>query len=123
MIHGFFLISTEGPIPGEPHHCVPIKRLRDEVRDDYLLVSVDPPIKPDISVVGEAIHELVLATRLADESLFPISPWPCYVYVGRLRGASPATETITKEDLQILTFGNLFKTAEEARAYRSTPSS
>ena len=40
----FYLASSESYILAGPRRCTVVKRPRGERRDDYLLISIDPPL-------------------------------------------------------------------------------
>ena len=80
----FFLSSSEGYGLEEPRACFRIKRLLGSGRDDYLLIRIAPPIPGQPYGLGDRdIAEVVIATRHAGSSLFPITDWPVFVHVAR----------------------------------------
>jgi hypothetical protein len=69
----FYLASSEGYGMESPRRCKPIKRLRAENRDDYLLIIIDPPLNGQRFGPGDCdIDQVIVATRHAGQSLFPI---------------------------------------------------
>lgn len=93
--------------------------LRDVYRDDLMLIEVEPPVIGQPYGLGaEDISELVIAARLEGYTLFPVSPWPCPVYVCRM-----LDETITEslviarpEQVPLIAWAELYPTREEAEA-------
>jgi hypothetical protein len=113
----FYLISGERSDPQVPTACWASGRLRDQFRDDYMLVSIHPAIVGQKYGLGsQDIDRLVLSTRLAGTSLYPIREWPCHVYVMRIKNASiDANGIIGKEDVELIGGGTLHATEEDAQ--------
>lgn len=111
----FYIKSTEGYEDFSfPRACYPIKRLKGEKRDDYLLIAVEPPIIGQKYGLGDKdIDFLIIATRHADTSLFPVSEWPLYVHI-----AYPLIEnvefisSILLKDIKLIAWGELYQTKE-----------
>lgn len=108
----FYLVSTELREPYEPRACRIVRRLRSELRDDLALVEIAPPLPRHVYDTSEDVQWLILAARHQGASLFPVSEWPLAVYICRPKGdAKPETETIASENLAILDWGEVRKTA------------
>lgn len=113
-----FVLSTAGeyfPLTA-PHSCLEIDRMKDSVRDDYMLVRVEPAFRDD-RIGPLELDQLILSTRLRPYSLYPITEWPVHVYVTRV--VDPAilkTLNFTKEQVELIGWGMLFQTLEAARA-------
>jgi hypothetical protein len=85
--------------------------------DDYLLVEIDPPlIGQRFGRGAEDVNLLVLATRHAGQSLFPVSEWPLYVHVALARRDLTGAATVAEEDLQLIGWGEIYRTEEDAAA-------
>src|SRR2546429_2573950 len=107
----FFLCARgESRALSEPRACWARARLQDDIRDDYMLVEIQPPlIGQKYGLGGDDINQLVLATRHAGRSLYPISEWPSYVYVFRILDYSLITQsTFTANQVEMLTWGMIF---------------
>jgi hypothetical protein len=102
----------------DPRPCWEIRRLRDDVRDDYMLVRVEPPLVGQRFGLGpKNVDQLILASRVAGYTLYPISSWPCPVYVWRLRhddGVS-ATGSFSSAQVELIAWGLIFDTIDKAR--------
>ena len=117
----FFLGSGEG---GEftwlPRACWRLQRLKYGMRDDCLLVRIDPPLEsekllPYFPTVPMHLNHLVLATRLQGGTLFPLKEWPEYVYVAVLPLKCPITLTEIPEAENILfAWGELYPSLQSA---------
>jgi hypothetical protein len=117
--HNKFFLTAAGeyhPLTS-PRECSEIRRLRDTIRDDYMLVRIEPSFRDERSSPMD-IDRLVISTRLKPHSLYPITDWPCHVYVMRivddhLLEASSFTET----QEEMIAWGTLFKTLAEAQRF------
>ena len=96
--------------------CRPIGRLRDSIRDDHMLIEVDPPvIGQAYGLGGRDITELVLSARWVGSTLFPVTEWPCHVYISRILDESVVrTSTFTGEQVEMIGWGAIFRTLDEA---------
>jgi hypothetical protein len=93
-----------------------ISRLRDEVRDDYMLIAIEPPLEGQRFGMGATeIKNLIICTRVQGQTLFPISEWPAFVYVARaLDDAVLTSQAFTREQVELIAWGALFRTRDEA---------
>jgi hypothetical protein len=116
-IPDFYLASSEGYDLEGPRRCFQIKRLRGDVRDDYLLIHIDPPILGQKYGLGEKdICELIVATRHEGTSLFPIVDWPVYVHVARVLVDSPEErEVLHNIEFEEIAWAELYETEEKAQ--------
>ena len=112
----FYLASTEGCNLERPRRCLPIKRLRGEDRDDYLLVSLDPPLYVEASDVGGMeLDQVIIATRHRGESLFLVTGWPVYVHVARLLVPFRGQDAVQNGEMESLAWAELYQTETAAR--------
>ncbi len=96
--------------------------MEDLTRNDYMLVSIDPAFR-DERIGPLAIDRLILSTRFEPYSLYPISEWPSHVYVARVVDPSILkTQRFTKEQVELIAWGTLFQTLENARDFASNGS-
>jgi hypothetical protein len=74
----FFLSSAgESELLSEPRACWSRARLRDQVRDDYMLIQIEPPLIGQQFGLGDKdISQLIISARLQGDTLFPVSHWP-----------------------------------------------
>jgi len=115
-VKDFYLASTEGYGLEIPRHCVPIRRLRGDVRDDYLLVKITPPlIGQHFGLGGNDIAQVIVASRHEGESLFPVRSWPVYVHVARLLVPSIGT-TVQQDEMELIAWAELYPTKADAEA-------
>ena len=112
----FYLASSEGYGMENPRRCTAIKRLRGEERDDYLLVTIDPPlIGQAFGLGGRDVDQVIVATRHRGESLFPIMRWPVFVHVARLLVTYEGQDVVRNDEMESIAWAELYSTEEAAR--------
>ncbi len=82
-----FFLSAAGESEGlaSPRACWEKARLKDQVRDDHMLVEIEPPlIGQGYGLGGQDITSLILSARHEGFPLFPVKEWPCHVYIARI---------------------------------------
>lgn len=99
-----------------PRRAYSIKRIRGDVRDDFLLLKIDPPLTPPKEFPGNDIDRILVATRHADASLFPIDRWPVYVFVLRILVEDPERRDVLHNDeLELIAWAALYRTRSDAK--------
>jgi hypothetical protein len=85
-----------------------------------MLVEVDPPVVGDEFSKGAAdLTELLILTRHAGSSLFPIKGLPFAVYVIRILDESiTATSDFAENQVELIGWADVFRTAEDADIMR-----
>lgn len=115
-----FFLSTAGEYAplSEPRACCKKGRLSDSARNDYMLIEIDPPLFDQRFGIRDAhVTNLLLSTRYEGYTLYPISEWPSHVYVMRvLDDRILTTHLFTKEQVELIAWGLIFRTLEEAQA-------
>jgi hypothetical protein len=93
--------------------------MRDELRDDYMLIEIAPALAGQIFGLGSAdISMLIISSRHCGRTLFPVSEWPSYVYVARMLDDSIASSLeFTRSQVELIAWGSLFRTLEQARGH------
>ena len=117
---GFFL-SAAGEMRGDlstTRVCWIRGRLRDEIRDDYMLIEIEPPLIGQAYGLGDRdITNLLISSHLQGFTLFPIREWPCHVYITRILDESiTKTLVFTKGQVEMIGWGAIYRTIEEANA-------
>jgi|SRR5450755_1030801 len=115
-----FFLSAVGEMRGDlavPRACWNKDRLRDEVRNDYMLVEVEPPVIGQRYGLGnQDIPELIISTRHHGFSLFPVTEWPSRVYVARILDPSIIQSLVfTRGQVEVIGWGMIFRTEDEAK--------
>lgn len=113
-----FFMSTAGEYEplAAPRACSQIARLRDDVRDDHMLIEIDPTLDGQrFGLGGTEIRHLIVSARHRGQTLFPISEWPAFVYVARILDDSVFKGlAFTREQVELIAWGALFHTRTEA---------
>jgi hypothetical protein len=80
------------------------------------LVKLSPPVPGAVFGDNAAeISDVIVTSREEGENLFAIKRFPCHVYIARLRRPGVTTEsTLGKADLEILGWGELYRTRTDA---------
>jgi hypothetical protein len=116
-----FFLSAAGEMRADlatVRACWSKGRLRDDVRDDYMLSEVDPPvIGQEYGLGDQDIRELIISTHFRGFTLFPVTEWPSHVYVGRMLDPSVAqTLVFTASQVELIGWAMIFPTRAEAEA-------
>lgn len=113
-----FFMSTAGEYEplAAPRACWSKARLSDDVRDDHMLIEIEPTlIGQSFGLGGMDINHLIISSRLQGQTLYPISEWPSFVYVARiLDDAIFKSRAFTREQIELIAWGTLFRTREKA---------
>src|SRR5438132_10011014 len=93
-----------------------ISRLRGSVRDDHMLIQINPPlIGQRYGLADKDIVNLVLSSRFEGDSLFPVKQWPCHVYISRILDEKiEKTLEFTRDQVEIIAWGIMFRALDEA---------
>lgn len=99
-----------------PRACWQHARLRDDVRDDHMLIDIDPALDGQRFDLGAGdITQLIISARHRGQTLYPISEWPFFVYIARiLDKAVLRSHAFKREEVELIAWGTLFRTREEA---------
>jgi hypothetical protein len=84
-----------------------------------MLIEIAPPLIGQRYGLGSKdIANLILSARHEGFSLFPIKEWPCHVYIARiLDDAITKTLTFTRSQVEIIAWGMIFRTLDEANTH------
>ena len=116
-----FYLSTAGeygPLT-DPRACWAGMRLRDNVRDDYMEIEIDPPlIGQGFGLGDDDIKCLLIASRLDGLTLYPIIQWPVAVYVSRILDYRVRESgSFEKCQVELIAWGMIYRTLQEARSW------
>jgi hypothetical protein len=113
-----FFMSAAGEYEplAAPRACWQKARLRDEARDDYMLIEIEPALDGQrFGLGGTDVTSLIISSRHRGQTLYPISEWPSFVYVARvLDDAILRSFTFTRDQVELIAWGTLFRTLEQA---------
>lgn len=81
-----FFLTTEGEYSplAEPRACWNRGRLRDDRRDDYMLVEIDPPFVDPLAGIAQATSRLLLSSKFEGTSIYEKIRAPLPVYVAHI---------------------------------------
>jgi hypothetical protein len=116
--HFFLSAAGESIELAKPRECWEINRMRIAARDDYMLISMEPPYRQPLGIGYRDIYKLIIATRFKGYSLYPITSWPCDVSVFLTTGENIAAASDFKPDqIQCVAWAMLFRTLAEAETH------
>jgi hypothetical protein len=116
--HFFLSAAGESIELAKPRECWEIKRMRDAMRTDYMLISMEPPYRDPHGIGYRDIYKLVIATRFKGYSLYPITSWPCHVTVFLIANENiDAAVEIGLGQMRNVAWAMLFQTLSEAEAH------
>jgi len=111
----YFLSSLDNTRFTQTRECTFEKRLRFNTGKDCALVKLVPPVVGQDFGLPADIDLFVIAARHQGQELFPITTFPCSVHIARpLIEDIGVREVITKEDLEVIAWGDLYKTRFDA---------
>jgi hypothetical protein len=84
-----------------------------------MLVEIDPVlIDQSNELEGRGISQLIISTRFKGYTLYPLTAWPSHVYIARILDETILrTLSFTKKQIELIAWGMLFRTLEEAEAH------
>ena len=116
--HLYLSAAGESIELAKPRECWEIKRMRDAVRADYMLISIEPPYREPQGIGYRDVYKLVIATRFRGYSLYPITSWPCHVSVFLMANEEIGTGLeIAAGQIRNVAWAMLFQTLAEAEAH------
>ncbi len=111
----YYLSSLES-VRFEPvRECELVKQMEFDTGKQCALVKLSPAVIGQPWGLVEDIEFFVLANRHDGEELFPISEFPCFVHVARLRSHDVMKrEVISASDLENVAWCELYRTRSDA---------
>lgn len=117
LLPEFFLSAAGEYEPlAAPRACWQRTRLRDDIRDDHMLVQIEPVLSGQcFGLLETDIQYLIISSRHQGETLYPVSEWPSFVYVARILDDTVfKTRVFTNRQVELIAWGTLFRVREEA---------
>jgi hypothetical protein len=115
-----FFLSCAGEYKplSEPRACWAKARLRDAIRDDYMLIEISPTlIGQSFGFADKNITQLIISARFEGYTLYPIAQLPVPVYVSRIvDDGILATLFVKQNQIELIAWGTIFGTLEAAIA-------
>ena len=115
-----YYLSSLDSVKFEPtRKCEFLSRLQLTTGKGCVLVRVTPPISLQDYNLTDDIDTLVLVSRHAGQDISAIQTFPFFVFIARpLLDSIQNREMISKDDLQILAWGELYRTRQDADDHR-----
>jgi hypothetical protein len=111
-------LSSLDSVRFEPvRECTLVKRLQFDSGKDCALVRIDPPIVAQDFGVADDVDLLVISSRHEGAGLFPITEFPVFVFLCLPTDAVADAAVITTEDVTVIGWGELYRTADDARSH------
>ncbi len=108
----FFLSSSETRTFKGPHRCWVEANIRGKVRNDYLLVRIEPPAIHFVS--KNPINLVILAGRIEPLNL---RTNPHNVYISVPKGDVVSSEQCDENNIETVGSGDIFPTFKEAEDF------
>lgn len=110
-----YLSSLESRIFKTARKCKLLKQMAFDTGKQCVLAEIEPAVIGQSFDVFEDIKYVVLTNRHEGETLYPIKTFPCFVFITRpLIKDIFSSEVVTEKDLEILAWGELYKTKYDA---------
>lgn len=111
----FYLTSSEGYGLEEIRSCFKVRRLFGSHPDGYMLCDIAPPIIGQRFGLGaKNIAQVAFASRHNGYSIFTVHEWPAHVHVSRPLSDLSKKFAIAETDVDLIGWGELFKTRADA---------
>ena len=93
--------------------------MRTAARDDYMMISIEPPYRQPFGIGYRDVYKLIIATRFKGFSLYPITSWPCHVSVFLTSDENIAAgpDGIKPDQIRTVAWALLFQTLTEAETH------
>jgi hypothetical protein len=113
--HFFLSAAGESMELAKPRECWEIESMRGADRRDHMLISIEPPYRDPHGIGYRDVYKLIIAPRYEGYSLYPISSWPCHVFVFLIADENVnAGSEIRPEQVRNVAWAILFHTLADA---------
>lgn len=114
-----YYISSLESVTFEPvRECKLNKRMMFDTGKQCALVKLSPAVIGQPWGLSNDIEFFVLASRHKEEKLFPLTKFPCFVHVARLRsGAAMEGDVVSMADLENIAWCELYRTRSDAEKH------
>ncbi len=111
----YYLSSLESDRFKPVRKCRFLKQIYFDTGKECALVNVSPSINGQDFGVNNDIDVLILTSRHEGVTLFPVSEFPCFVFIVRsLLPSVESIEYITKKDVEIIGWGEIYRSYHDA---------
>ncbi len=115
MADKFYLSSLESSLFEPTRECTFVKKLSFDTGKECALVRLSPKVVGQSFGTGEDLEFFVLSNRHEGETLFPVSVFPCFVFITKpLIENIESKNEIDKSDLEIVGWGELYRSKDDA---------
>ena len=115
----YYLSSLESTKFEPTRECVILARLQFKSGKPCLLVSIAPPVLLQEYDLPDDIDTLVLVGRHEGQDISDIQSFPFFVFIARpMIDNIQAREVISADDLQVVAWGELYRSKEDADDHR-----
>ena len=115
-----YLSSLDSAKFGETRRCDVVRPIRMTTGKVCLVVKLSPAVSLQEFNVVDDVDTLILTSRHAGQDLLASdTPFPIFVFITRLlQGDAEYRDDISKDDLQILGWGEIYRTQDDADNHR-----
>jgi hypothetical protein len=111
----YYLSSLESETFKPTRKCIFLNKLHFDTGKECVIAEIDPPVPGQHFGTSEDIKHVIFTNRYEGDTLFPVNEYPCFVFITKpLFDNIFKAQVITKDDLQILAWGELYRTALDA---------
>jgi hypothetical protein len=95
--------------------CLVVRRIVFDTGKDALVVLLEPGVPGVDFGRGDDVSTFVLTTRFEGASIAPIEEFPCFVFIALPKpGWTTDSDLVTSDDLEVVGWGELYRTAADA---------
>ena len=116
----YYLSSMESTMFEKSRRCEFVRRVLVGNSKPGVIARLTPPIPGDAGE-DDTYSTVLITHRHAGYGLFPISSFPCFVFVGKPRLSGEEIElrdSFEASEVDILAWGELYRSEEDARTHR-----
>lgn len=114
----YFLSSLESARFGPVRACHVLRSLAFDTGKPAIAARIEPGVIGQDVNRGSDVETVVLTARHEGASVDPVSEFPCFVFIAIPREGLDVFESpVAAEDLEIIGWGELYRTHEDAAAH------
>ncbi len=112
----YYLSSLESTLFEPVRKCTFLKEMSFDTGKECFVAEITPPVVGQNFGMPQDIEYVVLASRHEGRKLSSIGKFPCFVFITHpLSDEVLHKDQVTKEDFQILAWGELYRTRQDAQ--------
>ncbi|WP_020076623.1 hypothetical protein [Cryocola sp. 340MFSha3.1] len=118
----YYLSSLDSSLFEPVRRCTVITTLAFDTGRSALVVDLDPAVVGQNFNVGEDLRRFILTSRFQGDDVAAIDHFPFFAYICLPKTGWQELETpLRAADVDIVGWGELYRTAEDASAHRFDP--